>query len=80
MPHRRDEISWGFRRAMIRQLLFLTGHTISGGGSHDATVVAQGDSSPYLAVKKFGKGYFIYIAGFQPLIGHGGCAGHVCLC
>jgi hypothetical protein len=43
----------------------------------DATVVANGgyffagnNNSPYLLVKSFGRGYFIYDAGMQPLIGH----------
>src|SRR6266850_4531053 len=39
----------------------------------DATVIAQGgDTRPYLAVKQYGKGTFIYHAGMQPLIAHGG--------
>jgi hypothetical protein len=42
----------------------------------DATVIASGSMSgntfPYLLVKQFGKGYFIYDAAMQPLIGHGG--------
>jgi len=37
-------------------------------------VLAQGDSSPYVCVKQYGKGYFIYYAGFQPLLGHSGFA------
>src|SRR4051794_2696962 len=35
-----------------------------------ATVIAQGDAFPYFAVKQFGKGFFIYCAAIQPLIGH----------
>jgi hypothetical protein len=39
----------------------------------DATVIAQGsDGRPYMAVKGYGKGNFIYHAGMQPLIAHGG--------
>ncbi|MDD5139753.1 MAG: immunoglobulin domain-containing protein [Verrucomicrobiales bacterium] len=38
----------------------------------DATVVANGNTYPYLLVKPFGKGYFIYHAAMQPLIGHSG--------
>src|SRR5262249_49868738 len=40
----------------------------------NATVIAKGDSYPFLIVKPFGKGYFIYHAAFQPLLGHGGFA------
>ncbi len=37
-----------------------------------ASVIAQGDGNlPYLLVQQFGKGYFIYDAAMQPLIGHG---------
>lgn len=54
----------------------------SGPGGHlfwvvqpgDATVVALGDASPYITVKHYGKGWFIYDAALQPLIGHGGLA------
>jgi hypothetical protein len=39
----------------------------------DATVVAEGFySNPFLAVKKYGNGNFIYHSALQPLIGHGG--------
>ncbi len=37
-------------------------------------MIAAGDNYPYLLVKPFGKGYFIYDAAFQPLLGHGGFA------
>jgi hypothetical protein len=39
-----------------------------------ATVIAQGDTSPYVTVMQYGKGYFIYVAAMQPLLGHGGWA------
>ncbi|MDB6109652.1 MAG: hypothetical protein JWR69_1402, partial [Pedosphaera sp.] len=39
-----------------------------------ASVLAQGDTRPYLLVKPFGKGFFIYDAAMQPLIAHGGWA------
>ena len=38
----------------------------------DALVVAQGDGYPYLLVKPYGKGRFIYCAAMQPLWGMGG--------
>ncbi len=37
-------------------------------------VVAQGNTLPYLTVMPYGKGYFIYDAAMQPLLGHGGWA------
>jgi VCBS repeat-containing protein len=40
----------------------------------DAMVLAQGDTHAYLLVKQYGKGFFIYNAAMQPLIGHGGYA------
>src|SRR5262249_23304518 len=37
-----------------------------------ATVLAWGDNSPYLTINPYGRGYVIYHAAMQPLIGHGG--------
>src|SRR5258706_422458 len=68
MPTSAEEISWGVSPA----------HTLAAGNAvwrvqaSDATVIAQGDGRPYLAVKAYGKGNFIYHAGMQPLIGHRG--------
>jgi len=43
--------------------------------ANDATVIALADGSlPYILIKPYGKGYFIYDAALQPLIGHGGWA------
>jgi hypothetical protein len=39
-----------------------------------AAAIAEGDLYPNVLVKQFGKGYFIYYAAMQPLIGHGGWA------
>jgi hypothetical protein len=69
MPASSDEISWGVSPA----------HNFS--DSHDlwkvsagagATTIVSGDNYPFLVIKPYGKGYFIYHAAFQPLIGHGG--------
>jgi hypothetical protein len=38
----------------------------------DANLIAYGYLGPMLAVKKYGKGNFIYHGAMQPLIGHGG--------
>src|SRR5207248_3831823 len=37
-----------------------------------ATEIASGDVYSYLLVQPYGKGWFIYYAPMQPLIGHGG--------
>jgi hypothetical protein len=39
-----------------------------------ATVIAQGDSRPYILLQRYGKGWFVYDAAMQPLLGHGGWA------
>ena len=70
MPSAADEIPWGISPA----------HTLAGAHAvwqvqaSDAIVIAQGSVYPYLAVKSYGKGTFIYCAAMQPLIGHGGDA------
>lgn len=38
----------------------------------DAVPVAWGDQFPYILVKQYGKGYFIYDAAMDPLLGAGG--------
>lgn len=40
----------------------------------NATVLAQGAASPFLTVKQYGNGYFIYCSALQPLLGNGGWA------
>ncbi len=70
MPSGADEISWGVSPSHP----FLAAHDLWKVTVADATVLASGDASPYLMVKPFGKGYFIYNAAFQPLIGNGGFA------
>jgi len=75
MPAAAEEISWGISPSYNTSTFVYEGmHDIWRVQASDATVIAQGDASPFITVKKFGKGYFIYIAAFQPLIGHGGNA------
>ncbi len=38
----------------------------------NATVLAQGGTTPFLTVKQYGNGYFIYCSAMQPLLGNGG--------
>ena len=79
MPQSSEETSWPVSIHLAGE----TPNAVAPGLPHllwqvqpsDATVIAQGDGSiPYLVVKRYGKGYFIYHAAMQPLIGHGGWA------
>jgi len=70
MPSSSEEIPWGISPSHP----FLAPHDIWQVQAGDATVLAQGDATPFLTVKPYGKGYFIYCASFQPLIGHSGFA------
>jgi hypothetical protein len=68
LPFAADEISWGLSPSHP----FLAAHDVWRISVSDAAVLAQGDTTPYLTVKQYGKGYFIYCASFQPLMAHGG--------
>jgi len=70
MPSAAEEISWGISPAHP----FRAPHDLWRVQAGGAAVIAQGDSYPFLLVKAYGKGYFIYLAPFQPLLGHGGFA------
>ncbi len=70
MPSSSQEIPWG----ISPDHPFLAPHDLWRVQAGDATVLAQGDATPFLTVKQYGKGYFIYCAAFQPLIGHNGFA------
>jgi hypothetical protein len=67
MPAAADEVSWPYYGTASPQRIWAV-------QSGDAVVIAQGDAYPYLLVKPYGKGCFIYVAAMQPLIGHGGHA------
>ena len=70
MPSGADEIPWGVSPISP----FLAPHDLWHVQATTATVLAQGDAAPFLTIKPYGKGYFIYCAAFQPLIGHTGFA------
>jgi len=70
MPSSADEISWGISPAHI----YLAPHDVWQVQASDATVLATGDNYPYLSLKQYGKGFFIYVSAMQPLIGHNGFA------
>jgi hypothetical protein len=70
MPVAAEEVSGGISPAHSS----VGGHPVWQVHSADATILAQGDVYPYLVVKPYGKGWFIYYAAMQPLIGHGGQA------
>ena len=74
LPSAAEEISWGISSSQpASNHLYLPTHQVWQVQSSNATVVARGDASyPMLLIKQFGKGYFIYYAPKQPLIGHGG--------
>jgi hypothetical protein len=69
MPSAADETPWGISPAHNQPQTSFEWQVQAA----DATAIAQGsDGRPYLAVKQYGKGTFIYHAGMQPLIAHGG--------
>jgi hypothetical protein len=69
MPSAADETPWGISPSHTLPQTSLAWQVQAA----DATVIAQGgDARPYLAVKQYGKGTFIYHAGMQPLMAHGG--------
>ena len=70
LPASSEEISWGVSPSHS----FLVPHDIWRIQAIDATVLAQGDSFPWLTIKRYGKGCFIYCAAMQPFLGHGGFA------
>jgi hypothetical protein len=73
MPTYSDEIPWGNSPSHV----YTRTHDVWKVAASDATVLAQGDTGnnyPFLTVKPYGKGYFIYCAELQPLIGHTGFA------
>jgi Ig-like domain-containing protein/putative Ig domain-containing protein len=70
MPSSSEEIPWGVSPSHP----FLAPHDVWRVRTTTATVLAQGDATPLITIKPFGKGYFIYCSAFQPLIGHSGFA------
>ncbi|MGA9779592.1 MAG: tandem-95 repeat protein [Verrucomicrobiia bacterium] len=79
LPASSDEISWPVDTRFDGEDPDATApglaHLVWQVQANGATVIAQGDGGvPYLAVKPYGKGYFIYEAAMQPLLGHGSWA------
>ncbi|MBZ5554812.1 MAG: tandem-95 repeat protein, partial [Acidobacteriia bacterium] len=70
MPLTSEDVSWGKTPDHEIELY----HNMWMTNADGATVIALGSGNPYLATKSYGKGYFIYHAAMQPLIGHGGWA------
>lgn len=71
MPSSAEETSWGTCQNSHE---FSAPHQIWPVSVSDAQVLAKGDdwNLPYLAVKQYERGQFIYHATLQPLIAHGG--------
>src|SRR6185369_6015878 len=75
MPASSEEVSWGkyprpngdSKRPDISHFIWRISNT-------DATILAYGNTYPYLTIKQYGKGCFIYNAPMQALVGHGGWA------
>ena len=79
MPSSSEEISWPVYTRFNSETPNAANpglpHLVWQVQANGATVIAQGDGNvPYLLVTPYGKGYFIYDAALQPLIGHGGWA------
>jgi hypothetical protein len=71
MPLSADETQWG---TSPHPTVPTNPHWIWNVQAVDAIPLAQGDASPYVLTKSYGKGQFIYDAAMQPLIGHGSYA------
>jgi len=73
LPSSSEEISWPkanhvpFAPTGLPHLIW---KVVPGG----ASVLAQGDANPWVLIKPYGKGWFIYVAAMQPLLAHGGWA------
>jgi hypothetical protein len=79
MPTHAEEISWGTCDDGSPYGHDHAGtHLIWPMSASSAQVLATGDydrgTNLYVAIKPYGKGYFIYHAAMQPLVGHGGFA------
>ncbi len=67
-PSDGDEVPWGITPTDVPPPRpSFTWSVVANG----ATVLANGESSPLLTVKSYGKGQFIYHGAMQPLVGHG---------
>ncbi len=73
MPWSADEISWPEANHVAGPPSGLP-HLIWQVQPAGATVLAAGDTLPYLLIMPYGKGCFIYDAAMQPVLGHGGWA------
>ena len=73
MPWSADEISWPEANHVAGPPSGLP-HLMWQIRPYGATVLAAGDELPYLLIMPYGRGYFIYDAAMQPLLGHGGWA------
>ena len=73
MPLAAEEISWPEANHVGNAPTGLP-HLVWQVQMSGAAVIAQGDTGPYVTVTQYGKGYFIYVAAMQPLLGHGGWA------
>ncbi|MBZ5536430.1 MAG: hypothetical protein LAO31_10780, partial [Acidobacteriia bacterium] len=71
MPLTSEDIPWGIWPDYQPLELLTYAWQVNAG---DATVIARGNGTPYVATKSYGRGQFIYHAGMQPLMGFSGNA------
>jgi hypothetical protein len=72
MPSAGDEISWQVPYHLTGVTPPGLPHMLWEVEALDAQVLAVGDAYPYILIKPYGNGYFIYDAALQPLVAHGG--------
>ena len=71
MPFSSDDISWGVSPTHQRNLYHLYWQVQAGSASVIANATDYVTPFPYITIQPYGKGYFIYDAAIQPLIGDG---------
>ncbi|HEX5222700.1 MAG TPA: hypothetical protein VFZ59_24300 [Verrucomicrobiae bacterium] len=75
LPSAAEEIPWGTASGTQQShsnAQAQAPHDVWQVANNGATVIAQGGNSPFLTVKQYGKGYIIYCAAMQPMLGNGG--------
>ena len=77
LPSGSEEIPWGTSSSTTQPHnngQAQAPHDVWQVANNGATVLAQGGSTPFLTVRQYGKGYIIYCAAMQPMLGNGGWA------
>jgi len=77
LPSGSEEIPWGNSSDTVQPHnngQAQAPHDVWQVANNGATILAQGGNSPFLTVRQYGKGYIIYCAAMQPMMGNGGWA------